>query len=125
MRIVKINYHPRLLDNKLGVYDINHENGSISGPDPMITNIISPGEIFEPAQLSFPEIYQILAIYSKTKKTFYDINFLGKKVNRIRRYRIGINVEMFRYGTNSNVGLFLYNHAGNVESIKLENDLQQ
>lgn len=51
----------------------------------------------------------MLALYSKAKQTFYDISFIGKKVNLLRKFKIGINISCFKYGTNNNVGLFIFN----------------
>lgn len=61
----------------------------------------------------------MLAIYSSQQQTFYDVSFIGEKVNLIRRYKIGMEINMFKYGTNSNVGLYIFNNRQNVDTIKL------
>lgn len=60
-----------------------------------------------------------MAVYSRLKQTLCDITFSGKKIQVLRRYYVGIDIKMFRYGTNNNIGLFLFNNLSNVESIKL------
>lgn len=81
--------------------------------------MICPGEVFTPSQTVFIEAEQMLAVYSKIKQTLYDISFNGNNISLIRKYYIGVDTVTFRYGTHSNVGLFLFNKNKNVESIKL------
>lgn len=76
-------------------------------------------EVFGGQRVKYLEQYDIVAVYSGEKQMFYDVGMVEGECTRVRRFRIGREIEEWRYGLNNGVGLFLFNEGKNVYSIKM------